>query len=71
MFMQVIWAIGGAMVVLAGARSTCRAGRSATFALTMIAGHNLLDGVEAEWLVALAVGDGALHPHCCNPDAGH
>lgn len=54
--MQVIWVIGCAMVVLAGLVNLPR-WAIATFALTMILGHNLLDGIEVtgtwHWLWAM------------------
>ncbi len=58
LFMQVIWAIGWCMVVLAGLIHLPRAGIAA-FALVMIFGHNLLDGITAssmgsfDWLWAI------------------
>jgi uncharacterized membrane protein len=48
---QVIWVIGAAMVVLAGLVFLPR-WAIAAIALTMIVGHNLLDGVRAEQLGA-------------------
>jgi uncharacterized membrane protein len=64
-FMQVIWAIGCAMVALAGLIYLPR-WAIATFALTMILGHNLLDGVEANgsrrWLWVLTHAPGTLQP---------
>jgi uncharacterized membrane protein len=60
-FMQVIWAIGCSMVVLAGLVRLPR-WAIATFALTVILGHNLLDGIEANgwwrglWVFAHAPG---------------
>ncbi len=52
-FLQVIWAIGWSMVVLA---LVSRAGPKAAlvFGLAMIAGHDLLDGVHAERFSGLA-----------------
>jgi uncharacterized membrane protein len=65
MFMQVIWAIGCAMVVLAGLIYLPR-WAIATFALTMILGHNLLDGIEAggswRWLWVMTHETGMLRP---------
>jgi uncharacterized membrane protein len=49
--LQVIWAIGGSMIALAGMIHLPRA-IIATLALAMIAGHNLLDGIKAEQLQA-------------------
>jgi uncharacterized membrane protein len=64
-FMQVIWAIGCAMLVLAGLIHLPR-WAIATFALTMIAGHNLLDSVQVHgawhWLWVLAHAPGELQP---------
>jgi uncharacterized membrane protein len=48
---QVIWVIGASMVVLAGLVFLPRWAIAAV-ALTMIAGHNLLDGIRAEQLGA-------------------
>jgi uncharacterized membrane protein len=50
---QVIWVIGASMVVLAGLVWLPR-WAIAVIALTMIAGHNLLDGIRAEELGAAA-----------------
>ncbi|MDX2165559.1 MAG: heparan-alpha-glucosaminide N-acetyltransferase domain-containing protein [Deltaproteobacteria bacterium] len=50
--LQVIWAIGASMVVLAGLVWLPR-GAIAAFALGLVAGHNLLDGVEADQLGGL------------------
>ena len=50
--LQVIWAIGVSMVVLAGLVWLPRAAIAA-FAVTLIAGHNLLDAVHAERLGSL------------------
>ena len=44
---QVIWAIGASMVVLAGAGLSAALRRSRAVGITMIAGHNLLDGIRA------------------------
>ncbi len=64
-FMQVIWAIGCAMVVLAGLIHLPR-WAIATFALTMILGHNLLDGVVPgeswRWLWVMTHAPGTLRP---------
>jgi uncharacterized membrane protein len=64
-FMQVIWAIGCAMVALAALIYLPR-WAIATFALTMILGHNLLDGVEPDgswrWLWVMAHAPGSLRP---------
>ena len=46
-FLQVIWAIGASMIVLAGLVHLPRP-MIAVFAVLMIAGHNLLDGVAPE-----------------------
>jgi uncharacterized membrane protein len=65
MFMQVIWAIGCAMIVLAGLIHLPR-WAIATFALTMIFGHNLLDGIEPgdswHWLWVIAHVPGVIKP---------
>jgi uncharacterized membrane protein len=63
LFLQVIWAIGWAMVVLAALVYLPR-WAVATFALAMILGHNLLDGVEAggSWLWTLAHAPGFFEP---------
>ncbi|NJO24260.1 MAG: DUF1624 domain-containing protein, partial [Sphingomonadales bacterium] len=65
MFMQVIWAIGCAMLVLAGLIYLPR-WAIATFALTMIFGHNLLDSIEAgnswRWLWVMAHAPGVIKP---------
>ncbi|WP_421568768.1 DUF1624 domain-containing protein [Stenotrophomonas sp. PD6] len=53
-YLQVIWAIGISMVALAGLLWLPR-GLLAAFALTMIAGHNLLDGVHVSGDGPLAV----------------
>jgi uncharacterized membrane protein len=50
--LQVIWAIGASMVVLAGLVWLPRAAIAA-FAVALIAGHNVLDTVRAEQLGAL------------------
>ena len=50
-FLQVIWVIGWSMVVLAGLVWLPRAAVAA-FALTLILGHNLFDGVHADALGA-------------------
>jgi len=50
--LQVIWAIGASMVVLAGLVWLPRAAIG-VFAVTLIAGHNLFDAVHAEQLGAL------------------
>ena len=47
--LQVIWAIGCSMIALAGLIYLPRVALAA-FALAMIAGHNLLDGIKAEQL---------------------
>lgn len=64
-FMQVIWAIGCSMVVLAGLIWLPR-WAIATFALATILGHNLLDGIEASqswrWLWVMAHAPGTLRP---------
>jgi uncharacterized membrane protein len=64
-FMQVIWAIGCAMVALAALIYLPR-WAIATFALTMIFGHNLLDGVQPDgswrWLWVMAHAPGTLRP---------
>jgi uncharacterized membrane protein len=65
--LQVIWAIGAAMVVLAGVVWLPRAGIVA-FAAALILGHNLLDGVHAEafgslrWLWLVLHEEGRLEP---------
>jgi len=65
--LQVIWAIGASMIVLAGLVWLPR-WAIATFALTVIAGHNLLDGIRAEqlgsahWLWLLIHQAGPLEP---------
>jgi uncharacterized membrane protein len=65
--LQVIWAIGASMVVLAGLVWLARPAIAA-FALTLIAGHNLLDVVHAEhlgslrWLWLLLHEEGRLAP---------
>jgi uncharacterized membrane protein len=64
-FMQVIWAIGCSMLVLAGLIYVPR-WAIAAFALTLILGHNLLDGIVADdswrWLWVMTHGFGVLHP---------
>lgn len=64
-FPQVIWVIGFSMVVLAGLIYLPR-WAVATFELTMIFGHNLLDGIEVSgswsWLWAVAHAPAMLHP---------
>lgn len=64
-FMQVIWAIGCAMVALAALIYLPR-WAIATFALTMIFGHNLLDGVQPDgswrWLWVVTHSTGTLRP---------
>jgi uncharacterized membrane protein len=64
-FLQVIWVIGFSMVVLAGLIYLPR-WAIATFALTMILGHNLLDGIEVSgswhWLWAVAHAPAMLRP---------
>ena len=64
-FLQVIWAIGCAMVLLAGLIYLPR-WAIATFALTMILGHNLLDGIAAggswHWLWVIAHAPGVFKP---------
>jgi len=50
--LQVIWVIGASMVVLAGLVWLPRVA-IATFAVVVIAGHNLLDGVRADQLGSL------------------
>ena len=50
--LQVIWVIGASMVVLAGLVWLPRAAIAA-FAVALIAGHNLLDGVHADQLGSL------------------
>src|SRR5262249_40857343 len=65
--LQVIWAIGASMVVLAGLVWLPRAA-IAVFAVTVLAGHNLLDTVDAEqlgslrWLWLLLHEEGRLVP---------
>jgi uncharacterized membrane protein len=63
--LQVIWVIGCALVVLAGLVFLPR-WAIATFALTIILGHNLLDGVEVngswQWLWVIAHAPGVLRP---------
>jgi uncharacterized membrane protein len=63
--LQVIWVIGCALVVLAGLVHLPR-WAIATFALTVILGHNLLDGVEVtgpwQWLWVIAHAPGVLRP---------
>lgn len=65
--LQVIWAIGASMVVLAGLVWLPRAAIAAV-AVALIAGHNLLDGVHAEqldslrWLWVLLHEGGRLEP---------
>lgn len=65
--LQVIWAIGASMVVLAGLVWLPRAAIAA-FAVALIAGHNLLDGVHADqlgslrWLWLLLHEKGRLEP---------
>jgi uncharacterized membrane protein len=65
MIMQVIWVIGCAMLVLAGLIYLPR-WAIATFALTMIMGHNLLDGIEVtgtwRWLWAMTHAPEVLYP---------
>lgn len=64
-FFQVIWVIGCAMIALAALIHLPR-WAIATFALTLIAGHNLLDGIGAisfgalSWLWVLAHAPGAI-----------
>ncbi len=66
--LQVIWAIGSSMVVLAGLVWLPRAAIAA-FAVALIAGHNLLDGIQAEqlgglrWLWLLLHQEGTLEPY--------
>ena len=52
--LQVIWAIGWSMIALAGLIYLPRVALAA-FALAMIAGHNLLDGIRAEQLQGFAL----------------
>jgi uncharacterized membrane protein len=65
--LQVIWAIGWSMIALAGLIHLPRA-ITAAFALVMIAGHNLLDGIVADqlqhfrWLWLLLHEPGLLNP---------
>ena len=63
--MQVIWAIGCAMVALAALIHLPR-WAIATFALTMILGHNLLDGVQPDgswrWIWVVTHSTGTLRP---------
>jgi uncharacterized membrane protein len=54
MYLQVIWAIGISMIVLAGLLWLPR-GALAVLALAVIAGHNLLDGIGVQGDGALAV----------------
>jgi uncharacterized membrane protein len=65
LFLQVIWAIGCGMLVLAGLIHLPR-WAIGTFALTMIASHNLLDGIEVNgawhWLWVLAHAPGEILP---------
>lgn len=67
MFLQVIWAIGVSMITLAGLVYLPRKA-IAVFALVMIAGHNLLDGIRAEsfgaasWLWMMLHEPGFVHP---------
>ena len=65
MFMQVIWAIGCAMVVLGGLVYLPR-WAIAAFALTMIFGHNLLDGIEPgdswRWIWVMTHAPGMIKP---------
>jgi uncharacterized membrane protein len=51
--LQVIWAIGWSMIALAGLIYLPRVALAA-FALVMIVGHNLLDGIKAEELQSFA-----------------
>ncbi|KAA0222371.1 DUF1624 domain-containing protein [candidate division KSB1 bacterium] len=66
-FLQVIWAIGVSMITLAGLVYLPRKA-IAVFALVMIAGHNLLDGIRAEsfgaasWLWMMLHEPGFVHP---------
>ena len=62
--LQVIWAIGASMVVLAGLVWLPRAAIAA-FAVALIAGHNLLDAVQADQL-GRCDGSGC----CCTRRAG-
>jgi uncharacterized membrane protein len=63
--LQVIWVIGCAMVVLAGLIYLPR-WAIATFALGIILGHNLLDGIEVsgswQWLWVITHATGVLRP---------
>ena len=65
--LQVIWAIGVSMVMMAGLVWLPRAA-VAIFAVVLIAGHNLLDGIHAadlgglRWLWLLLHEDGRLEP---------
>jgi uncharacterized membrane protein len=67
LFLQVIWAIGASMIVLAGLVWVPR-WAIAVFALTLIAGHNVFDSVHAEqlgsarWLWVLLHEEGGLEP---------
>ncbi|MFN0157899.1 MAG: DUF1624 domain-containing protein [Bacteroidota bacterium] len=60
MFVQVIWAIGWSMIILAGLIWLPRI-VVASIALAMILGHNLLDGVRPEEFGSLAPLWGLLH----------
>ena len=65
--LQVIWAIGASMIVLAGLVWLPRVA-VVTFAIVLIAGHNLLDGVHADalgrwrWLWVVLHEEGRLQP---------
>lgn len=65
--LQVIWAIGCSMVALAGLIFLPR-WALATFSIAIIAGHNMLDGVDAasvgsfDWLWVLLHSPASLHP---------
>lgn len=67
LFLQVIWAIGASMIVLAGLVWLPRAAIVA-FALALIAGHNLFDGLHADqlgstrWLWVVLHEEGGLAP---------
>jgi uncharacterized membrane protein len=65
--LQVVWVIGASMVVLAGLVWLPR-GAIAAFAVALIAGHNLLDGIHADqlgslrWLWLLLHEEGTVEP---------
>jgi len=69
--MQVFWAIGASMVVLAGLVPVLPRRVIGAIGLIIVLGHNLLDGAHADWLGPLAPAWRFLHTISVVPLAPH